>query len=145
MAKPIPLLEWMRTHGKDAYGSVITAAEVDSVLGIVEPKRGTRATFKAIEIERLGATDAVRKALLQEGKYLQQTGDSYRILLPSENMAQFRKYTNQAIGKLKRGDMLLKNTPLEGHDSLAATRERARMVRWADSAKEAQNRGDTLQ
>jgi hypothetical protein len=135
----------MRDNGRDEYGAVTTGAEVNAALGIVEPSIGTRAQFQAIEIAILSAVDQARAALLKEGKYLQGVKGNYRVLLPSENLAQVRSYHQQAIRKIKRGDTLLQNTGAAAIDPLTSSRERARLLRWATSAKDAQDRNDVLQ
>jgi hypothetical protein len=105
------LLQTLNTKGLTEFGSVIDEAIIYAALGIEIPDVGTRDQFRAIELIVLSAIDYCRKALLDEGKYLEATSGGYRILLPSENSAQVRKYMTAADRKLKRGLKLSKNTP----------------------------------
>jgi hypothetical protein len=105
------LLEWLREHKLDEYGSVIRAASVQEVLGIVVPERADKRTFDQLALKELSAVDYVRNILLGEGKYLAQHQGDYRILLPSENARQVELYLSSADGKLRRAMKLLRNTP----------------------------------
>lgn len=105
------LLEWMREHKLDEYGSVVPQYRVQELLGMDVPKVADKRTFDALALRELSATDYVRNVLLGEGKYLAFSHGEYRILLPSENANQVESYMGQADSKLKRALKLLRNTP----------------------------------
>lgn len=105
------LLDYMRSTGLDEYGSVISAVDVRSILGIELPNVATQGEFNSLQLEELGAVDYVRNALLNDGKYFKSNGQAYRVLLPSENHEQVMLYMSSAEKKLKRAIKLEKNTP----------------------------------
>lgn len=105
------LLEYLREHHLDEYGSVISAAMVRHILGITLPTIGTRKEFTDAAMRELSGIDYVRNVLLQEGKYLTQSRGDYRILLPSENAGQVQSYMSAADRKLRRAATLARNTP----------------------------------
>jgi len=105
------LLAWMREQGLDEFGSVIPQHQVREVLGLEFPSSAAKRVFDQLALMELSAVDYARNVLLDEGKYLAQTRDHYRILLPSENSAQIASYMGSADAKLKRGLRLLRNTP----------------------------------
>jgi hypothetical protein len=108
------LLEYLREHGLDDYGSVIPLSRAHEVLDIQYPAWGSRAIFDALEMVELNAIGYVRDVLLGEGKYLAKTRAGYRVLLPSENAAQVDRYHAMADRKLARALKLVKNTPVGG-------------------------------
>lgn len=104
------LLNYMRKHGLDDYGSIFPRKKVHEIAGISVPEIGTMKEFTTISLLELNIVDYVRKVLLNEGKYITQSKDTYRILTPSENLAQVHSYNVSAMNKMKRGNKLLQNT-----------------------------------
>ena len=110
------LMEYLKRHGLDEYGSVILASDVRAVLGLEVPEIGTQKQFRDLALAELGAVDYCRNILLGRGKYLTQRDGDYRILLPSENARQVESYMSQADKKLKRALKLTRGAPhLDNH------------------------------
>lgn len=101
----------MLEHDFFEYGSVIEAKDFREFFGIELPEMATYKEFKAFELKELQCVGYVRDKLLKQGKYLAQSGETYRILLPSENKTQTEAYMNSADRKLKKAILLSKNTP----------------------------------
>lgn len=112
------LYSFMELKGLLEFGSVITGDVVLKVLKVEYPKIGTREAFRDLDLFVLSAIDNVRQKLLNEGKYLAQSGGNYRILLPSENRSQCSKYIAAAQRKLKKSLRLSVNTPVGDYPSL---------------------------
>jgi hypothetical protein len=106
------LLNYLQAAGKTEYGSVITGTEVRGVLGLEYPEVASKKTFDQLALQELSATDYVRNVLLGEGKYFGQHQGDYRVLLPSQNADQIRRYMESADGKLRRGLKLWRSTPV---------------------------------
>lgn len=106
------LLDHLRSQGLLEYGTVIDGAVIRRFIGLEELSYGTRQQFQEQSLREMAAVDAVREALLDEGKYLKGERGSYRILTPGENRAQARLYDQQAKRKASRGLKLLNNTPM---------------------------------
>ena len=64
----------------------------------------------------MSCADEVRVYLLKKGRYFKQEGDGYRVLLPSENAEQVKRYMRTADQKLKRALLFDKNTPTDVRD-----------------------------
>ena len=105
------LLDHLRSQGLLEYGTVIDGVVIRRFIGLEELAYGTRQQFQEQSLREMAAVDAVREALLDEGKYLKGERGSYRILTPGENRAQARLYDQQAKRKASRGLKLLNNTP----------------------------------
>jgi hypothetical protein len=125
------LLEFIRAHKLDSYGSVILAESVHAVLGLEFPETATKRVFDQLALQELAAVDYVRNALLNEGKYLTQRDGDYRILLPSENARQIELYMNSADKKLRRAQRLSKHTPRIESQPRDNTAERIHLKREA--------------
>lgn len=104
------------------YGSTFDASVLRSLAGIELPETGTREDFKNAALKELNVADFIRGRLIGEGKYFASVGDSYRVLLPSENSEQVKKYMKSADGKLKRAMRLYDNTPKEFKSPSVSTR-----------------------
>lgn len=111
MSGDTTLLRILRAEGLLDYGSIIPTKLVHDVLGIAIPEVGSKAVFDELALRELSAIDAVRSALLDEGKYLTACEAGYRILLPSENQRQVEAYMKSADRKLRRAQRLSTNTP----------------------------------
>jgi len=94
------------------FGSVITGEMVLAALNISYPETGTKQEFNDLDLYVLSAVEYVRKVIVEDGKYLAQSGGNYRILLPSENAQQCAKYIKSAQKKLNKSLRLSKNTPV---------------------------------
>jgi hypothetical protein len=117
------LYESLSDMGLLGYGSVIPADIVRKLIGISLPITGTRAQFAELVLLEFGPVAILRDQLLDEGKYLKKDGDSYRILMPSENAERIQKYNDAAVRKLQRATRLRKHTPKEHrpkHDNAGA-------------------------
>jgi hypothetical protein len=101
----------MKELGFFEYGAVIPRQKYLDFIGIIYPPQATRQEFEKLELEELSFVGYCRDQLLNSGKYLKQDGDSYRVLLPSENQKQVEHYMANADNKLKRAIKLAKNTP----------------------------------
>lgn len=104
-------IKFMRESGYCEYGAVVSGAVVREVLGIHIEGIDTYAEFLQAQQTEKFKMLALKDILLNEGKYLKQDGDLYRVLLPSENLAQVARYEEGANAKLRRGRLLLSNTP----------------------------------
>lgn len=105
------LLAMLDDAGLLEYGCTFPAAMVREHLGIECPAIGTRQQFNDAALAELSAIDYVRNVLLGRGKYITSDGDTYRVLLPSENQAQIERYISSADHKLRRAQKLSRNTP----------------------------------
>jgi len=105
------LYEHLAEAGLLEYGAHIDGDVVRGYLGLEMPTLGTRAQFTSIALAELTAVDAVRAALLNEGKYITATRTGYRILTPGENAGQIDSYLSQAQGKISRARKLERTTP----------------------------------
>lgn len=105
------LLQAMREAGLTDYGSVIPASDIRKMLNLTMPRFGSKQEFDRVALVELAAIGYVRNHLLDEGKYIAAEGDSYRILLPSENAKQVEAYLEASNRKRRRGLRLLKSTP----------------------------------
>jgi hypothetical protein len=72
---------------------------------------GTWQDFRRVEIALLDPIRYLRDMLMREGKYLKGDKDVFRVLLPSENMAQVRSFEESARKKLRRAATLSAATP----------------------------------
>jgi hypothetical protein len=111
------LLEKLREHGLTEYGAAFHGDRARLWLGLAMPETGTKADFDNIALKELSAIDYCRNVLLDEGKYLSQDGQGYRILLPSENRAQVNAYMDHARNKMRRAQKLLRSMPTLDTDS----------------------------
>lgn len=127
----LDLMTRLREEGLLEYGSHIPASLVQSALGLLYPKTATKAVFDKLALTELSAIDYVRRHLLSEGKYIASTKDGYRILLPSENVAQVESYMRHADEKLKRALKLLRSTPKDAASFPAQTEARLHMKQSA--------------
>lgn len=107
------LLSLLREMKMTEYGTFIEASLVQEVLGIEMPESASRREFAKLEIIEMAAIDYCRAHLLNEGKYIKQVPNGYRILLPSENLGQIESYMDSADRKLSRALKLSRNTPRE--------------------------------
>lgn len=107
------LLSLLREMKMTEYGTFIEAVLVQEVLGIEMPESASRREFAKLEIIEMAAIDYCRAHLLNEGKYIKQVPNGYRILLPSENLGQIESYMDSADRKLSRALKLSRNTPRE--------------------------------
>lgn len=105
------LMEWFRANGYDRYGAVVTKEQVLAFLEIDVPLVGTWQDFRRVEIALLDPIRYLRDMLMREGKYLKGDKDVFRVLLPSENMAQVRSFEESARKKLRRAATLSAATP----------------------------------
>lgn len=127
----LDLMTRLREEGLLEYGSHIPASLVQSALGLLYPKTATKAVFDKLALTELSAIDYVRRHLLSEGKYITSAKDGYRILLPSENVAQVESYMRHADEKLKRALKLLRSTPKDAASFPAQTEARLHMKQSA--------------
>lgn len=107
------LLSMLREMKLTEYGSFIEASLVQEILDIEMPESASRKEFAKLEIIEMAAIDYCRAHLLNEGKYIKQVPNGYRILLPSENLGQIESYMDSADRKLSRALKLSRNTPRE--------------------------------
>lgn len=109
------------------YGSVFEGEVVRDILGITMPEYGTKADFDAVALAELQAVDAVRSALLGQGKYLGADRSAYRVFLPSENKGVVESYMHQADRKLRRAMKLSRTMPVQSEDGRFADQIAARL------------------
>ena len=126
------LYEALNERGLLDYGSVIPAGLIMEIAGIEPPKYGSWSDFQKLELQMLTLTGALRDTLLGEGKYLRGEKGDYRILLPSENLAQARSMVTSGDAKYRRAKKLLDNTP--GEVSSEMQSEKVRIVHKRDAA-----------
>ena len=105
------LFGFLLGEGHLVYGGAFPAESVHRELDIVIPEVGTKAMFAALALIELAAVGYVKEQLLKQGMYLKKDGESYRILLASENADQIRNYQASADRKLLRALKLSKNSP----------------------------------
>ncbi|RKZ87720.1 MAG: hypothetical protein DRQ39_03715 [Gammaproteobacteria bacterium] len=133
------LLQHLRDEKLLGYGSVIPAALIQNFLGLSVPDIGTKADFDRLALQELSGIGYVRDHILNEGKYIAQVRDHYRILLPSENIAKVYGYMREASQKNARAQKLLASTPIKAvaspNDSL-----RARLLMQKDDLTKAQRK-----
>lgn len=98
------------------YGSIIPAADIRELAGVVIPERGTFKEFQQAQLDELQFVSAIRDHLLNQGMYLKREGEQYRVLLPSENAQQVKKMNESANRKYKRALLLEKLTPKESSE-----------------------------
>jgi hypothetical protein len=120
-------MQSLESQGYLKYGAVIPQSVVYGLLGIVVPAQGTHQEFKDIALQELSAIGYVRSQLLALGMYVDGVQDGYRILLPSENAMQVRRYERSARRKLNCAQKLHRNTPQ--HDgSMNSDQTEARLM-----------------
>lgn len=95
------------------YGSIIPAANIRELAGIIIPERGTFKEFQQAQLDELQFVSTIRDHLLNQGMYLKREGEQYRVLLPSENAQQVKRMNESASRKYKRALLLEKLTPKE--------------------------------
>jgi hypothetical protein len=107
------------------YGHVIHRKALLKLLGVVTTDDADligaspayiRSVAKHEEFAELSAVTPLRFALLAKGRYLKKDGEAYRVLLPSENAAVAANMLDTANGKIKRANLLLRNTPVQPQD-----------------------------
>jgi len=108
-------MQILESQGYLKYGAMIPQSVVYGILGIVVPEKGSHQEFKDIALQELSAIGYVRAQLLSQGMYVDGVPNGYRILLPSENAMQVRRYERSAKRKLNCAQKLHRNTPQ--HDS----------------------------
>jgi hypothetical protein len=123
-------MDHMRDMGWDEYGATFTKRDLYDFLGLEVPQFGTQHQFTQIALIEVAVIDYCRDILLGEGKYLTQTGGSYRVLLPHENVAQVEKYMSAADRKLGRALKLSRNSPKQAGDSPSQTQARIMMKQF---------------
>lgn len=128
------LLSALREMQLTEYGSFIPAELVHELLGIEVPAQATRSEYIKLEIMEMAAIDYCRGHLINEGKYLKQAAQGYRVLLPSENMGQVESYMASADRKLIRALKLSRNTPTDDCQMPDQTEARILMKRDAIEA-----------
>jgi hypothetical protein len=121
------LLAILREMQLTDYGSFIPASLVHEVLELEMPEQATRSEFAKLEIVEMAAIDYCRGHLINEGKYIKQVANGYRVLLPSENTGQIESYMSSADRKLSRALKLSRNTPKEGNTAPDQTEARIMM------------------
>lgn len=99
-----------------AYGSIIPAADIRELAGIIIPERGTFKEFQQAQLDELQFVSTIRDHLLNKGMYLKREGEQYRVLLPSENAQQVKRMNESASRKYKRALLLEKLTPKESSE-----------------------------
>jgi hypothetical protein len=107
------LLAVLREMKLTEYGEFIPASLVQEILEIEMPATASRSEFAKLEIVEMAAIDYCRGHLINEGKYIKQVPNGYRVLLPSENLGQIESYMSSADRKLSRALKLSRNTPRE--------------------------------
>lgn len=125
------LLRHLRVNSLDNYGDSITKEQVRELIGVTMPEVATLQEFETLKLQELSAIDYARHFLLAEGKYLANSDDRYRILLPHENKLKVDSYLRSATRKMKKAQILLENTPKDA-DSVRDNTE-ARIVMNAHS------------
>jgi len=123
------VIEKMREYGWLDFGAVTPAQRIRAMFGIKYPEVASKEEFDKLALEELGCVDFVRNQLLNEGKYLKHENGHYRVLLPSENEEQVRRYMENADSKLKRGIKLARNTPSNVYQNRHADTIRMEMKR----------------
>ncbi len=104
--------ELLESLGYFEFGAIVEGKTIREAFDIKEISYPAfKREINEQQLQELSATDYIRNKLLNEGKYLKQTKDSYRVLLPSENANQVLSYMSSADNKLKRGLKLNSNTP----------------------------------
>jgi hypothetical protein len=102
----------IESHGYFEFGSVISNELFRMFFAIDEIEYpAMRKEIENQQLNELSAADFCRNKLLNEGKYFKKVGDTYRVLLPSENAQQVLSYMKTADAKLKRGIKLNDRTP----------------------------------
>lgn len=112
MSSKSELLSWIRSNSFDQYGAILSRDQFREFLGIEIPAIGTKSEYESLALAELTAISLVRDILIEEGKYIKQTMDSYRILLPSENKIQVDIFMRSASSKLLKATKLQENTPV---------------------------------
>lgn len=118
----IEVYEHLEKNGMLEYGSVIEAEKIRELSGIYLPKVGTQGEFKEAALKELNVTDFIRGRLIPKGKYFASAGSKYRVLMPSENSEQVKKYMKSADSKLKRAIRLHDNTPKDFKEEMNGLR-----------------------
>jgi hypothetical protein len=136
----IEIFNKLKSMGSLEYGSVIEAEALRQMAGIEIPEIGTREQFKEAALAELNVSDFIRGRLISEGKYFASFGSKYRVLLPSENANQVKKYMKSADSKLKRAIRLHDNTPKEYRQDLTKVRIHSRQ----EGIKEAEKKRKSL-
>lgn len=136
----IKIYEALKSSGMLEYGSVIDASKLREMAGIVVPEVGTQEQFKDAALQELSISDFIRGRLISEGKYFASNGSKYRVLMPSENAEQVKKYMKSADSKLKRAIRLHDNTPKEYKEDLTKVRIHSRR----EGIKEAERKRKSL-
>jgi len=95
------------------YGGVISSTNFRKLCGIDEVITGTKKEFDCQSLQELNYIGFIRDRLLNQGKYIKQVGENYRVLLPSENHSQIMSMMESADSKLKKAIKLDKNTPVD--------------------------------
>jgi len=102
----------IEAHGYFEFGGVISNELFRMFFAIDEIEYpAMRKEIENQQLSELSAADFCRNKLLNEGKYFKKIGDTYRVLLPSENAQQVLSYMRTADAKLKRGIKLNDRTP----------------------------------
>lgn len=101
----------LKSKGHLEYGSTVTVAKVQKLLGIVVPELGSKKEFGDLALQEMAMIEYVRKHLVKEGKYIQLNGSAYRVLLPSENAKKVKNLMESGNRKYRRAQSLHRNTP----------------------------------
>ena len=123
----------LKEAGFFEYGAVVESSlfrETFEIEEVIYPAQ--RVDIDRQALQELSCIDYVRNKLLNEGKYIKQERDSYRVLLPSENTGQVLSYMTSADNKLKRGIKLNTNTSAEFRIS---TNDEVRAIMKRESIK----------
>lgn len=105
------MYEELSKRGLLDYGCAIPSSTINEIMQIEMPKLATKEEFNRLSLEELQVMGNVRWNMLEQGKYLKQTPDGYRVLLLSENKEQIQRYMTAAIQKNRKAMKLSKNSP----------------------------------
>lgn len=124
------VFDHFNNSGQLDYGSVIPSTTLAQVAGISFPTiNGASAAaiirgVNAYELKMLEYSGFIVDKLLDMGKYLKKDGDTYRVLMPSENEGQVNAYISAGTKKLSRAERLHRSTPVNVSQMVSNTSNR---------------------
>jgi len=139
----LELFTYLKTNELLEYGATVPVKKIQELLGIVIPEVGTKSQFDELSLIELSMIGHVRRMLVNEGKYIQQDGSAYRILLPSENAKKVDNLMEAAARKLRRAKTLHHNTPKDVNPNFVCNKN-VRIAAKLDAIKEAQAQANLM-
>lgn len=129
--KSSDLFDHLELMGCLSYGGTFTRSMVLDAMDVEIILEGTREDFQEMDLAELEAVGYIRNVLINQGKWVVRKGETYRVLMPSENEGQIRAFSQRGDRAYLKATKLAKSTPPEFFTGVDTTMHRAAAKRKA--------------